>query len=82
MRGGTPDAEDKEVSVIGTKRVDNSKPKRYHNVFSHFHNDPNCELCRMTKTTGAGCKNRPLNRAGGTPPPTTLGELITADHKI
>ena len=36
----------------------------------------------MTKTTLVWCKYRPLKRADGISPPTSLGELITEDHQI
>ena len=38
--------------------------------------------CRMTKTTRVRCKNRHLKRVGGISPPTAIGELFAADHKI
>ena len=44
--------------------------------------NPDCEECRMIQTTIARCKHRPLRRADGIPPSCTLGELITAGHKI
>ena len=46
-----------------------------------FH-DPNCEVCKLTKTKRTRCKNRPLKRADGISLPTTFGELTTADRKI
>ena len=36
----------------------------------------------MTDTTSARCKNSPLKRSGGNPPPTAFGEHFTAYHKI
>ena len=53
-----------------------------HNVFAHFPKDPNCDVCGMTQTTRARCKHRPLRRAVGIQPPTTLGELLTTDPQI
>ena len=35
-----------------------AKPMSKHTVFTHFPKDPNCESCKMTKTTRAGCQNR------------------------
>ena len=35
----------------------------------------------MTDITRARCKQRPLKRADGIPLPTTVGELVTADHR-
>ena len=54
----------------GTKRMNDSKPNE-------------STMCsRMTKSTRARCKNRPLIRADGISPPTSLGELIAADNKV
>ena len=75
-------AEDTKASVIGTKRANDFKPKGDHNAFTHFPKYRNCEACRMTKTTRATGKHRPLKRTDGIPPSTTLGELTAADHKI
>ena len=36
----------------------------------------------MTRTRRASCKHRPLKRADGLPPPSTLRELSTAGHNI
>ena len=47
-------------------------------MFTHFQNFWKFD----EKTTCARCKNRPLERADGVSPPTSLGELITADHTI
>ena len=46
-----------------------------------FH-DPNCEVCKLTKTKRTRCKNRPLKRADGISLPTTFGELTIADRKV
>ena len=43
-------------------------------MFTHFP--------RMTKTTPARCKKRPLKSADGISPHTTIGDLITVDHTI
>ena len=51
-------------------------------MFTHFPKDPNREVCRMTETTLARCKYRPLKGADGISPATPLGDLITTDHKI
>ena len=39
-------------------RPKTGKPTGRHNVFTHFHQDPNCEACRLMKTTRAPCGNR------------------------
>ena len=44
--------------------------------------DPNCEVCRMTWTTRARCRHRPLRRAGEKPLPATFGKQIAAAHAI
>ena len=31
------------------KVIIGSQPKRNHNMFTHFPNDPNCEVCKKTK---------------------------------
>ena len=54
--GGDPHAKDERVSVIGTQRVNDPKPKGNRNVF--------------TKTTRTRCKTRPLKRTDGISPPT------------
>ena len=51
-------------------------------MFTYLPKYPNCEACQMRKTTRATCKTGPLKRAGGISPPTSLGALFTADHKI
>ena len=77
--GRDPHAEDKPTH-LGQREP--TIPKGDHHVFTHFRKDPNGEVCRMTTTTRARCKNRPLECADGTSPQTTLGELATADHHI
>ena len=48
----------------------------------HFSLSPHFDVCQMTKTTRARCTNGPLERADGISPPTSFGDLITADHRI
>ena len=72
----------KTAFVIGRERANHSKSKEDHNASKRFPDDPNCEVCRMIKTTRARRKNRPLRRADGIPPRTSFGELITADHNL
>ena len=69
-------------SVLGKKNANDSKPKADHDLFMHFLEDPNCEICRGDWTARARRKNRRPRRADGLSPPTTLGDLITANHKI
>ena len=50
-----------------------------HGVFTHFPNDPNCDICLKTKITMASCRRR-----AGTvvPKAENFGDLTTADLKI
>ena len=49
--GRDPHDQATQANVIGTKRANNSKPKRYHDMFTHFPKYPNCDVCRMTDHT-------------------------------
>ena len=42
-----------------SKRPTKRKPTDRHYVSTHFPRDPNCEVCKLTKTTRASCRNRP-----------------------
>ena len=50
-----------------------------HNIFTHFPEDRNCDMCLNTKITRASCRRRT-----GTvvPKAEIFGVLITADHKV
>ena len=50
-----------------------------HSVFTHFPNDPNCDICLTTKITRASCRRR-----AGTVVPRAehFGHLIPADQKV
>ena len=52
-----------------SKRPHTSKLTGRHNVFTHFPNDPNCEVCKLAKTTPAPCRNRPEARGARIPQP-------------
>ena len=78
---GDPYANATTEIVLGNKRANDSKPEGDHNVFTHDPKDPNCDVCGMTKTTRARCKNRLLKRPDGISL-SSFGDLITADHKI
>ena len=71
----------KMTTLQGHKNADDSEPGGYNKVFTDLPQALNCEVCRMTKTTLARNKNRLLIRANGIAPPTSFGDLITADHK-
>ena len=80
LRGGDPQAPER-FSFTGKKGGNSFKPKGYHSVFTYSPKDPNCEVCRMTKTTSARCKHRLLKCAEATSLPTPLinsKELIKA----
>ena len=47
----------------------------------HFPVDPNCEISKMTKTTGARCDRRPEMCKDGMVP-RKIGDLVTGDHKV
>ena len=58
--GGTLAKESKsEKGIIGPQ------PRGNHNVFTHYPKDPNCEVCKMTKTTRARCRIKPKKRVDG-----------------
>ena len=66
-----------EVSLEPTpaRSADLSK----HSVYTHFPQDPNCEICQRTKITRPPCRRRiggAVLRAGN------FGDLIAADHKV
>ena len=50
-----------------------------HSVYTHFLKDRNFEICQRTKITRAPCRRR---NGGAVPRAETLGDLITADHKV
>ena len=64
-----------EVSLepIFKRREDLGK----HNVYTHFPQDRNCEICKRTKITRAPCRR--LN-GGAAPRAENFGDLITAHH--
>ena len=50
-----------------------------HIVYTHFPNNPHCDICLSTKITRASCRRR----AGTVLPKTdTFGDWVIADHKI
>ena len=55
-------------------------PPSEHGVFTRVLEDPNCEICKVTKTTRARCKTKPEKRADSLPHVKAFGELSTADH--
>ena len=65
-----------------SKRPITRKLTGRHNAFTLFLKDPNCEVCELTRTTGAPCRNRP--EAGGccTRHPPKFSNARTADHQF
>ena len=47
-----------------------------HNLFTHFPNDPNCEICKHTKVVCRRSAQSHILRA------TKVGDINTADHKV
>ena len=64
-----------EPSLEPLRRVDLGK----HNIYTHFPEDRNCEICQRTKITKALCRRR---IGGAVPRAENFGDLITADHKV
>ena len=50
-----------------------------HNLFIHFPEDPNCEICKRTKVTRAACRR---NSQSHTLRAAKFGDIITADHHV
>ena len=63
------------------KGIIGSQPRSNHSVFTHYPEDPNCEVCKETNTTRARCGIKPKKRVDGIAPSTKCGDLNTADHK-
>ena len=59
------------------KRPITSKPTGKHHVFTHFPKDPNCGVCKLTKTTRATSRTGPAARGD-----RSHFDAITADHKV
>ena len=51
-------------------------------MFTHYPQDPNCEVCIKRQKTLAKCKIRRKKRVDGIALSTKFGDLITADPKI
>ena len=76
LQGGSHASSSHEASLEPTtkRREDLGK----HNVYTHFHKDRNCEICKRTKITRAPCSRR---NGEAVPRAVNFGDLITADHK-
>ena len=77
VHGGSHTSSSHEVSSEPTakRREDWGK----HSVYTHFHKDRNCEICKRTKITRAPCRRR---NGEAVPRAAHFGDLITADHKV
>ena len=77
LQGGSHASSSHEVSLEPTtkRREDLGK----HNVYTHFPEDRNCEICQWTKITRAPCRRR---NGEAVPRAANFGDLITADHKV
>ena len=51
-------------------------------MFTHYPKDPECGVCRKTKTTRARFQIKPKKCVDGIASSTQFGDLITADHTI
>ena len=77
LHGGSHASSSHEASLepIFKRREDLGK----HSVYTHFHKDRNCEICKRTKITRAPCRRR---NGEAVPRAEKFGDLITADHKV
>ena len=75
--GGASQAKDTK----SIKGIICSQPRENRTVFTHHPKDPNCEVCKKTKTTRARYRTKPKKRVDGIAPSTKFGDLTTADHK-
>ena len=50
-----------------------------HNIYTHFPEGRNCEICQRTKITRVPCRRR---NGGAVLRAENFGDLITADHKV
>ena len=52
------------------------------NLFTHFPEDPNCQVCQSCKPQRAHCKSSSAPGADGLPIPVNFADAITADHAV
>ena len=77
MRGDTL-----EKHTKSKKGIVGSKPSGHHNLFIHWLENPNCEVCKKTQSTRTRCRIKPKKSVYGIAPSTQFGNLITTDHLI
>ena len=77
LQGGSHASSSHEASLEATtkRREDLGK----HNVYTHFPQARNCEICKKTKITRAPCRRR---NGEAVPRAANFGDLMTADHKV
>ena len=81
---GNPAPKDRDTSSSSHELPMESRAKvepgsGKHCLYTHFPEDPNCDICLKTSITRASCRRR----AGTVVPRAEIfGDLITADHKI
>ena len=51
-------------------------------MFSRCAKDPNCQVCKRTKSTRTRCKTEPQKRVDGIVESINCGDLSAADHKL
>ena len=74
--GDTLVKESQEQKSIG------SHPKGSHYVFTLCPKDPDCDMCRRTKSTRARCNTKSKKSMSEIVRAPKSGDLITADHTI
>lgn len=64
------------------RQISIAHPGSEHNIFTHFPQHADCEICQNNKPTRAACKSKTHRKGDALPEPETFGDAITADHKI
>ena len=78
MRAETPQRVNSKISrfIIG------SHPKGCHNVSAHCPKDPNCVVCKLTKSARARCTNKSRKHKSDARSEKYRDFITAADHKI
>ena len=64
------------------KGITGSQSRGNHIVFTHYLQDPNCDVCKKTKTSRARCNIKHEKNVDGIALSTKCGDLITEEHNI
>ena len=64
----------------GSNRPSICKPTGLSHVFTHVLEDPNDDICKLTKVAKSRCMNRPRERSDGLRSLAAFGNLFPADH--